>query len=85
MLRSPIRHVVMISVLAVPLLAPGARDVLPVVTEAHAAGASWEEYLAARAAFKTEVEGYWIRSRTSGAGATPSGANISRSRSTTMC
>jgi len=60
MLRSSIRHMLMISALALPLLAPSASDVLPsLVAEAQAAAASWEEYLAARAAFKAEVEGYW--------------------------
>src|ERR1700760_4184375 len=49
MLRSPIRRALMLSALAAPVLAWGAR----------AASASWTEYLAARAAFKTEVEGYW--------------------------
>jgi hypothetical protein len=49
MLRSPIRRALMLSALATPLLAWGAR----------AATASWKEYLAARAAFKAEVEGYW--------------------------
>src|SRR5689334_1260269 len=58
MLRSPIRRSLMLSALAV--LASRAGDVLPaVVGEAEAAPASWEEYLAARAAFKAEVEGYW--------------------------
>jgi hypothetical protein len=56
--RSPIRHVVMISALALPLLTPG--NALPsFVTEAHAASVSWQEYLDARAAFKSEAEGYW--------------------------
>jgi hypothetical protein len=49
MLRSPIRRALMLSALAAPVLAWGAR----------AASASWTEYLAARAAFKAEVEGYW--------------------------
>src|SRR5215475_2874234 len=49
MLRSPIRRALMLSALATPVLAWGAR----------AASASWTEYLAARAAFKAEVEGYW--------------------------
>src|SRR5579871_7015347 len=49
MLRSPIRRALMLSALAAPLLAWGAR----------AAAASWTEYLAARTAFKAEVEGYW--------------------------
>src|ERR1700760_3756668 len=49
MLRSPIRRALMLSALAAPVLAWGAR----------AASAPWTEYLAARAAFKTEVEGYW--------------------------
>src|SRR6201994_3235177 len=60
MLRSPIRRALLLSALALPLLAPSASDVLPsLVTDAEAASASWEEYLAARAAFKAEVEGYW--------------------------
>jgi hypothetical protein len=59
MLRSPIRYAVLLSALAVPMLAPQARNALPLVTDAHAAQASWEEYLAARAAFKAEAEGYW--------------------------
>jgi hypothetical protein len=54
MLRSPIRRALMLSALAA--LAP---RVLPVVTSAHAAAGSWKDYLAARAAFKAEVEGYW--------------------------
>src|ERR1700750_476689 len=49
MLRSPIRRALMLSALAAPVLAWGAR----------AASASWTEYLAARAAFKEEAEGYW--------------------------
>ncbi len=49
MLRSPIRRALMLSALAAPLLAWGAR----------AASASWNEYLAARAAFKAEADGYW--------------------------
>jgi hypothetical protein len=58
MLRSPIRHALMIFALALLPLAPG--NVLPsFVTEAQAAYASWTEYLAARAAFKAEAEGYW--------------------------
>jgi hypothetical protein len=57
MLRSPIRHLLMLCVLALPLLAPG--RVPSVVTQAEAAAGSWEEYLAARTAFKAEVEGYW--------------------------
>ncbi len=59
MLRSPIRYAVLLSALAMPMLAPQARNVLPLVTDAHAASVSWTEYLAARAAFKAEVEGYW--------------------------
>jgi hypothetical protein len=56
MLRSPIRRALMLSALAA--LMP--RHVLPpIVTDARAATGSWEEYLAARAAFKAEVEGYW--------------------------
>jgi hypothetical protein len=58
MLRSPIRHSLMISALALPLLAPG-NVLLSFVTEARAASAPWTEYLAARAAFKAEAEGYW--------------------------
>jgi hypothetical protein len=54
--RSPIRIALMIAVLAPPLVAP---RMLPVVTSAHAASASWKDYLAARAAFKAEIEGYW--------------------------
>ncbi len=49
MLRSPIRRALLLSALAAPVLSWGAR----------AASASWQEYLAARAAFKAEVEGYW--------------------------
>ena len=49
MLRSPIRRALLLSALAAPLLAWGVR----------AASVSWTEYLAARAAFKAEVEGYW--------------------------
>src|ERR1700761_5179486 len=49
MLRSPIRRALILSALATPVLAWGAR----------AATASWTEYFAARAAFKAEVEGYW--------------------------
>ena len=60
MLRSPIRRVLTICALLLALLAPAAREMLPsLVTEAEAASASWTEYLAARAAFKAEVEGYW--------------------------
>jgi hypothetical protein len=56
MLRSPIRRALMLSALAA--LVP--RNALPsVVTEAEAATGSWGEYLAARAAFKAEAEGYW--------------------------
>ena len=59
MLRSPIRRALMLSALAL-LAAPRTRDLLPaLVTDAEAATVSWTEYLAARAAFKTEVEGYW--------------------------
>jgi len=49
MLRSPIRRALLLSALATPVLA----------WDARAASASWTEYLAARAAFKAEVEGYW--------------------------
>src|SRR5260370_27778564 len=61
MLRAPIRRVLTISALALPLLAPQVGDVLPsVVAEAQAAqAASWKEYLAARAAFNAEVSAYW--------------------------
>jgi hypothetical protein len=54
MLRSPIRRALMLSALA--LLVPRSPLVVP---RAEAASVSWNEYLAARAAFKTEVEGYW--------------------------
>src|SRR6266481_4073325 len=61
MLRAPIRRVLTISALALPLLAPQVGDVLPsVVAEAQAAqAASWKEYLAARAAFNAQVSAYW--------------------------
>jgi hypothetical protein len=60
MLRVPIRHVLTISALALPLLAPQAGDVLPsVVAEAQAQAMSWKEYLAARAAFNAQVSAYW--------------------------
>jgi hypothetical protein len=59
MLRSPIRRALMLSALAL-LAVPRARGLLPtVIGDAEAATASWQEYLAARAAFKAEVEGYW--------------------------
>jgi hypothetical protein len=61
MLRAPIRRVLTISALALPLLAPQVGDVLPsIVAEAQAAqAASWKEYLAARAAFNAQVSAYW--------------------------
>jgi hypothetical protein len=60
MLRSPIRRALILSALALSLVAPRAGELVPALsTQAHAATASWEEYLAARAAFKTEVETYW--------------------------
>ena len=49
MLRSPIRRALILSALATPLL----------VKTRPAQAVSWAEYLAARAAFKAEVEGYW--------------------------
>jgi hypothetical protein len=60
MLRVPIRRVLTISALALPLLAPQAGDVLPsVVAEAQAQAVSWKEYLAARAEFNAQVSAYW--------------------------
>jgi hypothetical protein len=58
MVRLSIRSVFMISVLALAVLQAG--DVLSFnVAKAEPAPVSWAEYLAARAAFKAEVEGYW--------------------------
>jgi hypothetical protein len=58
-----IRQSLKILALALPLLAPRAGDVLAtVVTDARAEAshpATWKEYLAARAAFDTEVSAYW--------------------------
>jgi hypothetical protein len=54
MLRSPIRRALMLSALAALV----SRSPL-VVTQAEAASVSWQEYLAARASFKAEAEGYW--------------------------
>jgi hypothetical protein len=60
MICRSIRYASIFSVLALPLLAPNARGVPPsVVTDARAAPVSWNEYLAARAAFKAEADGYW--------------------------
>jgi hypothetical protein len=59
MLHSPIRRALLLSAVAL-LAVPRSRDLLPaVIGDAEAATASWQEYLAARAAFKAEVEGYW--------------------------
>jgi hypothetical protein len=60
MICRSIRYASIFSVLALPLLAPNARGVPPsLVAEAQAAPVSWAEYLAARAAFKAEADGYW--------------------------
>jgi hypothetical protein len=62
-IRQILKALLKILVLALPLFAPRAGDVLAtVVTDARAEAshpATWKEYLAARAAFDTEVSAYW--------------------------
>jgi hypothetical protein len=62
-IRQILKALLKVLVLALPLLAPRAGDVLAtVVTDARAEAshpATWKEYLAARAAFDTEVSAYW--------------------------
>ena len=62
-IRQIVKAQLIILVLALPLLAPRAGEVLTsVVTDARAEAshpATWKEYLAARAAFDAEVSAYW--------------------------
>jgi hypothetical protein len=62
-IRQILKALLKVLALVLPLLAPGADDVLAAgVTDARAEAShpsTWKEYLAARAAFDAEVSAYW--------------------------